>query len=83
LIFAGITTDFTSLFAQADVIFGGGLGAGYQAIQFDPGYYEIVAVPEPSTTAAIGALALCALIGYRERRRIGSIYGRLANKRRA
>ena len=39
-------------------------------------------VPEPGTTAAIGALALCALIGDRERRRLGTVYGRLVKKNR-
>ncbi len=46
-----------------------GFGTG-MAVQFG-GQYEIVPVPEPATTALIGAVALCALIGYRERRRIG------------
>ncbi len=45
-----------------------GFGPG-MAVQFG-GQYEIVPVPEPATTALIGAVALCALIGYRERRRI-------------
>ena len=30
---------------------------------------QIVPVTEPASTALIGSLALCALIGYRERRR--------------
>jgi hypothetical protein len=46
LLFAGTTTDFTSLFAQSDVTFNG--LAGYDAVQFG-GYYEITAVPEPAT----------------------------------
>jgi hypothetical protein len=44
------------------------------------GQYEIVPVPEPATTALVGSLALCALIGYRERRRIGGVLSRLARK---
>ncbi len=42
--------------------------------------YEIVPVPEPATTALIGAVALCALIGYRERRRFTGVRSRLARK---
>ncbi len=68
LIFGGAASSFASSFGQADISFTG-FGLGYSAIQFDAGYYEIVPVPEPSTTALIGAVALCALIGYRERRR--------------
>ena len=45
-----------------------GFGQGMQ-IDFGGGQYEIVPVPEPATTALIGSVALCALIGYRERRR--------------
>ncbi len=32
-------------------------------------YYEIVPVPEPSTTALLGSFALLALVGFRERKR--------------
>ena len=35
-----------------------------------PGGFEIVAVPEPGSAALIGSVALCALIGYRNRRRV-------------
>ena len=68
LVFAGNASDFSNAFAQNDIMFSG-IGGGYSAIQFDAGHYEIVAVPEPATTALIGSVALCALIGYRERRR--------------
>ena len=44
------------------------------------GGFQIVPVPEPATTALIGAVALCALIGYRERRRFTGIRSRLARK---
>lgn len=81
LVFQGNYTTFTSLFAQADVSFNG--VQGYQAIDFGGTSFEIVAVPEPSTTAAIGGLALCALIGYRERRRIGEVRSRLGMRNRA
>jgi autotransporter-associated beta strand protein len=43
------------------------VGFGAAEIGFG-GQFEIVPVPEPATTALIGAVALCALIGYRERR---------------
>jgi autotransporter-associated beta strand protein len=66
LIFGGSVTDFTSRFGTNDVSFNG--APGYATISFGGGY-EIVPVPEPATTALIGAVALCALIGYRERRR--------------
>ncbi len=67
LIFSGTTSDFTALYAQADVTFNG--ASGYAAIQFDAGNYEIVPVPEPASTALLGVTALCALIGWRERKR--------------
>jgi hypothetical protein len=49
-----------------------GFGAGATEVQFGT-MYEIVPVPEPATTALIGAVALCALIGYRERRRFAGL----------
>ena len=78
LVFSGVDTDFTGVFNQADVSFGG-FGSGYAAISFAGGY-EIVPVPEPATTALIGSVALCALIGYRERRRFTGIRSRLSRK---
>jgi hypothetical protein len=68
LIFSGSSSDFTSVYATNDVSFNG--SAGYAAINLTGGGYEIVPVPEPATTALIGSLALCALIGYRERHRV-------------
>ena len=65
-----------SFFSDAGTTF---LGTGAQ-ITFGGGGFEIVPVPEPATTALIGAVALCALIGYRERRRFTGIRGRLARK---
>ena len=65
LLFAGTTTSFTSLYAQSDVLFDG--LSGYSAVQFS-GYYEIAAVPEPSTYI-VGALALAA-IGFQQARRL-------------
>jgi autotransporter-associated beta strand protein len=73
LVFSGNSIDFTSKFSQNDVSFNGGLG--YQAINFTGGY-EIVPVPEPSSTALIGAAGLLALVGYRERRRLGGMVAR-------
>jgi fibronectin-binding autotransporter adhesin len=67
LLFAGITSAFTSSYNQGDVTFDGATGYGIQ--QFS-GFYEVyglTAVPEPSTWAA-AALALCA-IAWTERRR--------------
>jgi hypothetical protein len=46
-----------------------GSGAGATEVAFGNGMYEIVPVPEPATSGLIGSIALCALIGYRERRR--------------
>ena len=57
-----------------------GLGnVGAQEVAFGSNF-EIVPVPEPATTALIGSVALCALIGYRERRRFTGIRNRLARK---
>jgi hypothetical protein len=44
------------------------------------GGFEIVPVPEPATTALIGAVALCALIRFRERRRFASLRFRSVKK---
>ncbi len=46
------------------------LGNGAQ-ISFNSSY-EVVPVPEPSSTGLIGAAGLLALVGYRERRRLGA-----------
>ena len=70
LLFTGTTTDFTSLFGQNDVTFNG--LAGYDAVQFG-GYYEIAAVPEPTTWIA-AALALGAL-AFTQRRRLAKRRG--------
>ncbi len=55
------------------------IGSGAQ-ITFGGGGFEIVPVPEPATTALIGAVALCALIGYRERRRFTGVRSRVGRK---
>jgi autotransporter-associated beta strand protein len=65
LYFSGTSSSFTGAFAQNDISFNG--TSGYAAISFG-GYYEIVAVPEPTTI--LGALGLLGFIGYRERRRL-------------
>ncbi len=57
-----------------------GFGAGAIQVSFGASQFEIVPVPEPATTALIGAVALCALIGYRERRRFTGVRSRLARK---
>jgi autotransporter-associated beta strand protein len=80
LVFNGLYTDFTSSFSQAQVSFNG--SSGYAAINFGGTSYEIVApVPEPATTALIGSIALCALIGYRERRRFTGFGKRMAARK--
>ena len=56
-----------------------GFGAGAIEVAFGS-QFEIVPVPEPATTALIGSIALCALIGYRERRRFAGIRSRMARK---
>jgi len=71
LYFVGNSATFTSEFAQNEVSFNG--AQGYGAISFGS-YYEIVAVPEPAETALIGSLALCGLVGFRERRRLQALW---------
>jgi autotransporter-associated beta strand protein len=66
--------DGISFFDDAGTFIGPGL-----QISFNGGF-EIVPVPEPATTALIGAVALCALIGYRERRRFTRVCSRLVRK---
>jgi autotransporter-associated beta strand protein len=68
LLFSGPITDFTSQYAQNDVSFNG--LAGYSAVQFT-GFYEITAVPEPSTWIA-GGLAFVAL-AFSQRRRFSRL----------
>ncbi len=60
LIFAGATTDFTSTYTQTEVSFNSILG--YAAVDLGGGFYEITAIPEPSTWAAAALAA--AVIGY-------------------
>lgn len=66
LLFMGTdVTAFTGLFTQSDVSFNGTLG--YNAVQFGS-YYEITAVPEPSTVALlIGAAGSFCLWARRRR----------------
>jgi autotransporter-associated beta strand protein len=78
LVFTGSPSAFTSIFSQAEVSFNG--SSGYAAIDFS-GTYEIVPVPEPATTALIGSIALCALVGYRERRRFTGLGKRMAARK--
>jgi fibronectin-binding autotransporter adhesin len=57
-----------------------GFGAGATQVAFGSGF-EIVPVPEPATTALIGSIALCALVGYRERRRFTGLGKRTAARK--
>ncbi|MEQ1854209.1 MAG: autotransporter-associated beta strand repeat-containing protein, partial [Chthoniobacteraceae bacterium] len=45
-----------------------GYGAGFDTIDLGS-TFEVVAVPEPTSTVLLGSIALSALIGYRQRRR--------------
>ena len=45
------------------------VGTGAGEVTFTGGQFEIVPVPEPATTALLGTVALCALLGCRARRR--------------
>ncbi len=76
LIFTGDYNSFNNSFSPAQISFTG-YGAGYRAIDYGGASYEIVPVPEPASTALMGVLALCALIGYRERHRF---LGRIRRK---
>lgn len=69
----GSSSAFVSAFDQSDISFNGVFG--YHAIDFGGGGFEIVAVPEPSSTALLGAMALIGLIGFRERMRFGRTRG--------
>jgi autotransporter-associated beta strand protein len=65
LLFNGVFADFVAAYPnQNDVTFNG--TPGYVPIQFGD-YYEITAIPEPSTW--IGAALTLAAIGYTQRRR--------------
>jgi autotransporter-associated beta strand protein len=79
LVFTGLFTDFTSSFSQSQISFNG--TSGYAAIDFGGTSYEIVPVPEPATTALIGSITLCALVGYRERRRFTGLGKRMAARK--
>ena len=81
LMFTGLASDFTTSFAQSDISFNG--ANGYAAITFGADFeiVPITAVPEPTTTALIGSIALCALIGYRERRRFTGFGKRTAARK--
>jgi hypothetical protein len=61
LLFQGTSGDFTTKFAQNDVSFNG--FTGYRTVDYGS-YYEVTAVPEPSTYM-VGALALGAILWTR------------------
>jgi hypothetical protein len=68
LLFSGNTADFTTQYSQSDVSFNG--MTGYNIYQFG-GFYEVTAVPEPSTW--VGAALALAAIGFTQRRRLRSL----------
>ena len=80
LLFAGTlgaAGSFDQQFAQNAVSFNG--VQGYSAVQFGTGagaYYEITAVPEPTTWFA--AFGLLGLVGYRERKRLSTLFSKAA-----
>ena len=74
LLFTGEPIDFTSRYTQDDVYFNNVMG--YRTFDYGS-YYEVTAVPEPSTYLA-GALALAA-VAFAQRRRLKD----LLPKRRA
>jgi autotransporter-associated beta strand protein len=78
LMFTGSGAAFEASFLQSEISFNG--VNGFAAIQFG-GQFEIVPVPEPATTALIGSIALCALVGYRERRRFTGLGKRMAARK--
>lgn len=73
LLFAGTSGAFSALYDQSEVSFNGILG--YVPVDFGT-YYEITAVPEPSTWIG-GALALAAL-GFTQRRRLSRLVRKAA-----
>ena len=85
LLFTTTTSIGTSGDSRIEFFSDGGsnsLGFGQQVAfgsQFE--LVPITAVPEPATTALIGSIALCALIGYRERRRFTGFGKRMAARK--
>jgi autotransporter-associated beta strand protein len=78
LLFIGLGTDFVTKYSQSDVTFNND-AAGYAIIQFDIAgnpYYEVTAIPEPSTWIG-GALTVAAL-GWSQRRRFAQLVKRAA-----
>jgi autotransporter-associated beta strand protein len=75
LIFTGDTiayNAFINSFGQNEITFNG--VSGYHAIQFgNDTEFEIVAVPEPFSTALFTTIGLVVLAGYRGRRRVTGI----------
>ncbi|MCX6982535.1 MAG: autotransporter-associated beta strand repeat-containing protein [Verrucomicrobia bacterium] len=78
-IFIGTSDNRIEFFADNGIT---SLGFG-QEVAFGSQFelVPITAVPEPATTALIGSIALCALIGYRERRRFTGFGKRTAARK--
>jgi fibronectin-binding autotransporter adhesin len=68
LLFAGTSATFISEFDQSDVSFNGVVG--YNIEQFG-GFYEVSAIPEPSTWA--GAVLAFGVLGWSQRRRLRAL----------
>ena len=80
-IFTGTSDNRIEFFSDNGIT---SLGFGQEVAFTAGGLYELVpitAVPEPATTALIGSIALCALIGYRERRRFTGFGKRTAARK--
>jgi autotransporter-associated beta strand protein len=64
LLLSGLSTAPSVDFLNA-ITFSNGYGTGAAAIDFGSGNYEIVPIPEPSSTALIGSLGLVGLVTLR------------------
>ncbi len=71
-LFVGTTDQFGGTGVLIPGIAFAGIGSGIQVFNTGRSQFEIVPVPEPATTVLIGSMALCALLGCRERRRFVS-----------
>ena len=68
LLFAGLSSTFTSVYDQSEVTFNG--APGYATKQYDESHFEIVAIPEPGAINHLAAASLLSLAVSRARRRM-------------